>query len=106
MNFHRAVDAPYDRGLRDRAIMTVPSPEAPSDGYEVSRKNSTIAVRSNRDCGVIEPRLWLLHSGINAMIHGARFQLKTAGENFTIDARLSPDRGLIVATIKCDRGVF
>ena len=106
MNFHRAVDAPYDRGLCDRAIVTIPSPEAPSNGYEDSRKNSTIAIRLNRDRGVIEPPSWLFHSGINATIHGARFQLKMAGENFTIDARLSRNRGLIVATIKYDRGVF
>ena len=86
MNFHRAVDALYDRGLCDCAIVTVPSPEVPSNGYEVSRKNSTIAVRSNRDRGVIEPQSWLLHSGINAMIHGTRFQSKTTGENFAIDA--------------------
>ena len=51
MNYHRAVDAPHDRGLLDRAIAIVHSPEAPSDGTEDSWKKSMIVVRSNRDRG-------------------------------------------------------
>ena len=63
-----------------------------SDGWEDSWKKSTIVVRSNRDRGAIEPRSWLFHRGINATIHGARFQLKTAGEKSTIEARSPLDR--------------
>ena len=32
MDYHQAVDAPHDRGLLDRAIAIVHSPEAPLDG--------------------------------------------------------------------------
>ena len=53
---HQTTDAPRNHGLRDRAIVTILSPEAQSDGVEGSWKNSTIAVRSNRDRGVIKPR--------------------------------------------------
>ena len=56
---HRTVDAPRNQGLRDRAIVTIESPEAQSDGAEGSWKHSMIAVRSNRDRGAIEPRSWL-----------------------------------------------
>ena len=54
--FHRTAEAPRSLGPRDRAIVTIRSPEARSDGYEDTWKNSTIAVRSNRDHGAIEPR--------------------------------------------------
>ena len=39
-----------------------------SDGEEVSWKNSTIAVRSNCDRGVIERRSWNFRHGLKAMI--------------------------------------
>ena len=64
-----AVDPPHDCGTLDRgAIETVYSPEAPSDGGECSRKNSTITAWSNRDRGAIEPRSWILRRGIKATI--------------------------------------
>ena len=65
---HRDV---LDRGIMDCAIAIVHSPEAPSNDGEDSRKNSTIAVRSNRDHDAIELQSWLFHRGINAMIHDA-----------------------------------
>ena len=76
MNSHRAVDAPHNHGLRNPAIVIIHSPEAQSDGLEDSRKNSTIAVRSNRDRGAIEPRSWLFHRGINATISAHGFNSK------------------------------
>ena len=39
-----------------------------SDGEEVSWKNSTIAVRSNRDRGAIKLRSWNFRHGLKAMI--------------------------------------
>ena len=65
---HQMVDAPRNHGLRDRAIVTIKSPEAQSDGVEGSWKNSTIAVRSNRDRGAIEPRSWIFNHGFKATI--------------------------------------
>ena len=41
---------------RDLAIVTLQLPEARSDGVEGLWKNSTIATRSSRDRGAIEPR--------------------------------------------------
>ena len=78
------VDAPHDHNLLDRAIVTVPSPEALSDGYEVSRKNSTIAVRSNRDRGAIEPRSWLFHRGFTATI--SAHDLNSRRHDFIVDS--------------------
>ena len=48
--------------------------DASSDGGEDSRKNSTIAVWSNHDRGIIEPRSWLFYHENEATIHGAWFQ--------------------------------
>ena len=48
---HRAVDLPHDRGVLDRVIAIVHSPEAPSDGGEDSWKKPTIMVQSSRDRG-------------------------------------------------------
>ena len=42
--FHQTADAHQNRGPRDRAIVTIHSPEVLSDGYEDTWKNSTIAV--------------------------------------------------------------
>ena len=107
-DLHRDV---LDRGVLDRAITIVHSPEAPSDGWEDSWKKSTIVVRSNCDRGAIEPRSWLLHCGINAtilLIHGARFPLKMASEKVHDRSpiatrscpRSKPDRHAIVSTIE------
>ena len=63
---HLTADAHRNRGPRDRAIVAIRSPEALSDGYEDMGKNSTIAVRSNRDRGVIEPRSRSICCGINS----------------------------------------
>ena len=60
------MDPPHDRGAVDRGIAIVHSAEASSDGGEDSRQNSTIAVRSNRDRGAIEPRSWLFHREVEA----------------------------------------
>ena len=65
--FHRTADAHQNRGPRDRAIVTIRSPEALSDGYEDTWKNSTIAVRLNRDRGAIKPRSWSLRYGITSI---------------------------------------
>ena len=63
---HLTADARRNRGPRDRAIGAVHLPEALSDGCEDTWKNSTIAVRSNRDRGAIEPRSWSIGCGINS----------------------------------------
>ena len=63
-----------------------------SDGYEDTWKNSTIAVRSNRDRGAIEPRSWKFRRGITSTgSDGSRLLTST-----TIDARSWPDRDAIV----------
>ena len=51
---------------RDLAIVTLQLPEARSDGVEGLWKNSTIATRSSRDRGAIEPRSRGLGRGIGA----------------------------------------
>ena len=51
-----AVDSHHDRGARDRRIAIVHPTGASTDGIDASWKNTTIAVRSNRDRGPIEPR--------------------------------------------------
>ena len=96
---HRTVDAPHNHSLLDRAIVMIHSPEAQSDGLEDLRKNSTIAVRSNRDCGVIEPRSWLSHRGINATISAQGFNSKWQ----EICPRSRPDRLAIVDRSPLDR---
>ena len=92
---HRAVDPPHDWGTLDQVIAIIHSPEAPSDRQDDSQKNSTIAVRSNRDRGsfVVEspPR----------SLDGGRWSINT-----TIDARSWPDRGVIMAQWWRDRGLF
>ena len=45
-----------------------------SDGVEDSCKNTTIAVRSNLDCGAIESRSWILHRGIDSTIFRRRLR--------------------------------
>ena len=69
---------------RDRS-----SPKVQSNGDERSWKNSTIAARSNRDRGVIEPRSWKFHCGIASTgSDGGRLLTRT-----TIDSRSWPNRG-------------
>ena len=50
------VDSHHDRGARDRRIAIVHPAGASTDGIDASWKNTTIAVRSNRDRGAIEPQ--------------------------------------------------
>ena len=95
---------------RDR---TVHSPDVSSDGSEVSWKNSTIALRSNRDRGTIEPRSGSFRGRIASRQSDAnrRTTKKTRGplqssgfssnvggtswKNSMIAARSSSDRGAI-----------
>ena len=97
---HRTVDAPHNHGLLDRAIVTIQSPEAQSDGLEDSRKNFTIADRSNRDRGssIVEstPR-----SRCKVSIQNGKRNIQDQGP---IAWRSWTDRQLIVTTIKSDRG--
>ena len=65
--FHRTADAPRNLGPCDRAIVTIQSSEVRSDGVEGLWKNSTIAVRSSRDRGAIEPRSRLDKAGIGEL---------------------------------------
>ena len=69
--------------------MIVHSIGASSDSSEVSSKNSTIAVRSNRDRGAIEPRSGSLFGGI-------------ASSRSDDDRRMT--RTTIVAQSRRDRG--
>ena len=66
---------------------------SPSDGLEASWKNSTIAVRSNRDRGAIKPRSGSLRDAI-ASNRSENDQRLTRTSIF---ARSWPDRGPIVA---------
>ena len=98
----RTEQTAYDHSRRDRTIVTVPSPEALSDGYEDTWKNSTIAVQSNRDRGAIEPRSWKFRRGIVATeSNGGRLLTST-----TIDAQSWPARGAIVARSWLKRWLF
>ena len=69
------------------------SSRSPSDDGEDSWKNSTIAVRSNHNHGAIEPRSWVFHRGIIS-IESDGYRLSSG---ITIDTRLWPDRGEILA---------
>ena len=70
------------------------SSRSPSDGGEDSWKNSTIAVRSNRDRGAIEPRSWVFRRGIISI--GSDSDRLSSG--IMIDTRSWPDRGPIVGS--------
>ena len=87
--FHQTADAPRNLGPRDRAIVTIQSPDVRSDGVEGLWKNSTIVVRSSRNRGAIEPRLGNLRGGI-APIRADDDRRTT---RTTIVARSRPDRG-------------
>ena len=50
---------------RDQTVLCF---DASSDDPDALWKNSTIAVRSNRDRGAIEPRSWSVQCGINSTI--------------------------------------
>ena len=73
-----------------------------SDDFKGSWKNSTIAVRSNRDRGAIEPRSWSCRRGI-ASTGSDGGQLRS---RITIDAQSWPDRRTIVARSQHDRGLI
>ena len=87
------MDPPYDRGTLDRGIAIVHSAEAPSDDEEDSRKNPTIALRSNRNSGAIEPRWCVFHRGITSMIIRWRSLVDRDHDQLTIVARSWCDRG-------------
>ena len=69
---------------------------SPSDGQDDSRKNSTIAVRSNRDRGAIEPRSLMFHHGIISTTIKQRLLENQDHDRGSIVARLRRDRGPIV----------
>ena len=76
--------------------------QAPSDGQDDSRKNSTIAVRSNRNRGAIEPRSWIFRRGITSTISNSiHWRI-----NIKINSRSWPDHGAIEARSWCDHGPF
>ena len=81
------------RVARDRTVHRF---DASSDDPDASWKNSTIAVRSNRDRGAIEPRSWSVRGGINSTIVRQVF-VRICSE---IDAQSTHDQ----ATIVVDRG--
>ena len=103
----------HQKGMPLDRDQTVHSPDVSSDGSEVSWKNSTIAVRSNRDRGMIEPRSASFRGGIASrqldadrrMTKKMRGPLQSTGfpsngggtswKNSTIAARWSRDRGAI-----------
>ena len=66
---------------------------SPSDGQDDSQKNSTIAVRSNRDRGAIELRSWIFHHGIISMIIGRHPVENQDHDRGPIAARSLPDCG-------------
>ena len=90
---------------RDRAIVTLQSPEDRPDDVVGLWKNSTIAVRSNRDRGAIEPRSGSLHGGIgpNRGPSGRRSTNDQDHDRGPIVVRSWPNRGPIVARsrLKC-----
>ena len=67
-----------------------------SDGREASWKNSTIAVRSNRDRGAIEPRSGSLREAIVSK----RSENDRRLTRTSIEARSWPDRGPIVGLLE------
>ena len=71
-----------------------------SDGGEVSWKNSTIAVRSNRDRGAIEPRSWIFHRGITSTIIGRRSLKHQYHDRRAIVAQSWRDRGSFEVKLK------
>ena len=91
-----AVDPPHDRGALDRGIAIVHPAEASLDGVEDSWKDTTIAVRSNRDRGAIKPRSWIFHRGIDSAIFRRRSMVDRDHDQPTIVARSRRDRGPIV----------
>ena len=89
------------RDLGDaRGAITITS--SPSNGGESSWKNSTIAARSNRDCGAIGPRSWLLQGGIGATI----LPLDRTAINWWPGSRSTHDRGAITVQSWPDCGVI
>ena len=97
---------PQDRGALDQGIAIVHLAEASSDGVEDSWKNTTIAVRSNRNRGAIEPRSWILHRGIDSTILRRHSMVDRDHDQPTIVAQSWPDRSAIVARSWCDRSFF
>ena len=90
---HRTAEAPRNCGPRDCAIVAIQSPEAKLNGAEGSWKNSTIADRSNRDGGAIEPRSLNLQHGIRV----ASLPIDLTGVVEASMPRSTLDRGLIEA---------
>ena len=106
---------------RDWIVLSL---DVSSDGSEVSWKNSTITVRSNRDRGTIEPRSGSFGGGIASRKSDAdrRTTKKTCGplqsagfpsngggtswKNSTITARSSCHRGVIELRSRRDRATI
>ena len=86
-----------DFSLSSRRIWSI---RFQSDGVGDAWKNSTIAARSSRDRGAIEPRSLLLQRGIKV----ASLLIDLTGVVEASMPRSTPDRGLIVARSWHDRG--
>ena len=78
---------------RDLAIVTLQLPEARSDGVEGLWKNSTIATRSSRDRGAIEPR----SRGLGRENWADSFPIDRPVIEEALTPRSTPDRDPIVA---------
>ena len=67
--------------------------DASSDGPDASWKNTTIAIRSNRDRRIIEPRSWSVRCGINSTIVRHCFREDLQRDGRPIDPRSGHDCG-------------
>ena len=94
--FHRTADAPQNPSPRDRAIVAIRSPEAPSDSAYKTWKNP----RSRSDRAAIEPRSRCDRAAIAVLSLGNRLQ--SIGRRSMKDQ--DHDRGPIAARSWRDRG--
>ena len=100
--FHRTADAPRNPSPRDRAIVAIRSPEAPSDGADKMWKNP----RSRSDRAAIAPRsrcdraaIAVLSLGNHLQSIGRRSMKDHDHDHGPIAARSWRDHGSIVAEI-------
>ena len=98
--FHWTADAPRSPSPRDRAIMAIRSPEAPSDGADKTWKNP----RSRSDQAAIEPRSRCDRAAIAVLSLGNRLQSIGRRSMKDQDHDRGPIAGPIVARSWPDRG--